>query len=142
MLRAISVLIAALLAVCFSAGAPAVAADYCITLGAPFAATYVGKNFTVPKAGECADWVGECTVGCSPDNVQSGVACTASNGSHVSLGITIFYLADNREFTWIRLDLPAATGSGNTNYLEPTNPPNLTQNFPAKGASCPAQSLR
>ena len=135
--RSTSVLVALTFAACLSANAPAVAADYCITLGAPLVqpTTYVGKNFTIPKAGECASWFGQCK-GCSPDNVQNGVACTASNGSQVSFGITTFYMASNRQFDWIRLDRDG-TGSGNMNYLTPATPP--TQNYTAKGAICPVQ---
>ena len=103
------------------------------------ARTYVGIGFAIPKAGECATWRGFCSSGCSPDNVQTGVACTASNGSHVSFGLTIFYLASNRQFDWIRLDLPSETGSGNFNY---ENPALGTTNYSAKGATCPAEPVR
>jgi hypothetical protein len=138
MARKISYLIPLVFAVWSLATAPAFAADYCVTLGAPLGETYVGKAFTVPKAGDCVNWRGLC-LGCSPDNVQSGVACTASNGSHVSLGITTYYLASNRQFDWIRLDLPGSTGSGNLNYQ---NPALGTQNYTAKGAACATQPVR
>jgi len=61
---------------------------------------------------------GFCQSGCSPDNVQTGTACTASNGSHVSLGITTFYSPSNRQWDWIRLGLPGLTGSGNMNNFQ------------------------
>ena len=120
--------------------ASALGADYCIKQsGGSVGGTYVGIGFAIPKAGECATWRGFCSSGCSPDNVQTGVACTASNGSHVSFGLTIFYLASNRQFDWIRLDLPSETGSGNFNY---ENPALGTTNYSAKGASCPAEPVR
>ncbi len=142
MLGKTNILISLISAAWFLATAPAFAGDYCITLGGPQAGTYVGKDFKIPKPGECANWRGECSVGCSPDNVQAGVACTASDGSHVSLGITTYYLADNRQFDWIRLNLPTSVGSGNLNYLEPTNPPNQTQNYSPTGAECATQPVR
>jgi hypothetical protein len=80
---------------------------------------YAGKAFTVPAAGQCALWIGFCqSPGCSPDNVQTGTACTASNGSHVSFGITTFYSPSNRQWDWIRLDLPGLSGFGNVNNFE------------------------
>jgi len=137
MLRKIGDLIPLIGAVLVFAAAPAFAADYCISQSGVVSSTYVGKNFTPPKAGECATWQGFCK-GCSPDNVQTGVACTASNGSHVSFGITTFYLASNRQFDWVRLDLPGHTGSGNLNYQ---NPALGTQNYTAKGAPCASQPV-
>lgn len=92
------------------------AEDYCITQSGAVNATYVGKQFKLPAAGKCEAWYGFCH-GCSPDNVQTGTACTASDGSHVSFVITTAYLLTNRQFDWIRLNLPAQTGSGNLNYL-------------------------
>lgn len=79
---------------------------------------FTGKAFAVPAAGQCALWTGFCRSGCSPDNVQMGTACTASNGSHVSFGITTAYSPGNRQWDWIRLELPALTGFGNTNNLQ------------------------
>lgn len=142
MLRKISNLMLLIFAVWSLATAPAFAGDYCITQGGgTVGGTYIGKDFKIPKAGKCANWLGECK-GCSPDNVQAGVACTASNGSQVSFGLTTYYLASNRQFDWIRLDLPSSIGSGNLNYLQPTNPPNETQNYTATGAYCATQPVR
>jgi hypothetical protein len=92
--------------------------DYCIHGVSSIDVTYVGKQFKIPAAGKCETWSGFCRSGCSPDNVQTGTACTASDGSHVSFVITTAYLASNRQWDWIRLDLPAQTGSGNTNNLQ------------------------
>ena len=123
-------------AMAFNAGAPAFAADpdYCIDQGGGVVSgTYVARNFNLPKAGECVKWEGFCASGCSPDNVQSGVACTSSDGKHVSFGLTTFYLASNRQFDWIRLDLPNEKGSGNLNY---ENPALGTTNYTATGRRC------
>jgi len=119
------------------AAAPAFAADYCISQSGAISSIYVGKDFTPPKEGECKTWQGFCK-GCSPDNVQTGVACTASNGSHLSFGLTTSYLLSNRQFDWIRLELPSHTGSGNLNYQ---NPSLGTVNYTAKGAACAPQSV-
>ena len=138
MLGKIGGLIPLIGAVLIFAAAPAFAADYCISLGGGVVSSiYVGKDFAPPKAGACTTWQGFCK-GCSPDNVQTGVACTASNGSHVSFGITTFYLASNRQFDWVRLDLPGDSGSGNFNYQ---NPALGTQNYTAKGAPCANQAV-
>jgi hypothetical protein len=138
MLRKISGLIPLIGAALAFASAPAFAADYCINLSGPVSSTYVGKDFTPPNAGQCKTWQGFCSQGCSPDNVQTGVACTATNGSHISFGLTTFYLLSNRQFDWIRLDLPSHTGSGNFNYQ---NPSLGTINYSAKGATCATQSV-
>jgi hypothetical protein len=117
--------------------APALAADYCINLSGAVSTIYVGKEFTPPNAGECKTWLGFCK-GCSTDNVQTGVACTASNGSHLSLGLTISYLLSDRQFDWIRLGLPSHSGSGNLNYQ---NPSLGTVNYTAKGATCATEPV-
>jgi hypothetical protein len=117
-------------------GAPAAAAgpDYCIEKsGGVVGGTIVARDFNLPKAGECVKWEGFCASGCSPDNVESGVACASSDGAHVSFGVTTFYLASNREFDWVRLDLPAETGSGNLNYQNPALP---TVDYTATGKPC------
>jgi hypothetical protein len=97
-------------------------ADFCVRGNKPtlpsIDVVYAGKAFTVPAAGQCALWTGFCQSGCSPDNVQTGTACTASNGSHVSFGITTFYSPSNRQWDWIRLDLPGLSGFGNVNNFE------------------------
>jgi hypothetical protein len=139
MLRKLARSISLALAICSLAAASAYA-DYCITKGGGVVGgVSVGKGFKIPKAGECTEWRGLCTSGCSPDNVQDGVACTASDGSHVSFGITTYYLASNRQFDWIRLNLPGASGSGNLNYQLPALG---TQNYTATGAACGAQPVR
>jgi hypothetical protein len=120
----------------FGGGAPAIAAgpDYCIARGGGVVGgSLVARNFDLPKAGECVKWEGFCASGCSPDNVESGVACASSDGAHVSFGVTTYYLASNREFDWVRLDLPAETGSGNLNYQIPALG---TVNYTAAGKPC------
>ena len=130
----ISHLIAATLpVVCSAAARSADAADYCIKLSGSATSTYVGKGFTPPSSGTCKAWQGFCTNGCSPDNVQIGIACTASNNSHISFGITTYYLLSNRQFDFIRLNLPSHTGNGNFNYQ---NPALGETNYTAAGASC------
>jgi hypothetical protein len=122
--------------VAFASGAPAFAAgpDYCIARGGGVVGgTIVARNFNLPNAGECVKWEGFCASGCSPDNVESGVACASSDGAHVSFGVTTYYLLSDREFDWIRLDLPAETGSGNFNYQ---NPALGTVNYTATGKRC------
>ena len=122
--------------VAFSSGTTAFAAgpDYCIDRGGGVVGgTFVARNFNLPKSGECVKWEGFCASGCSPDNVESGVACTASDGAHVSFGVTTYYSASNREFDWVRLDLPAETGSGNLNYQNPALP---TVDYTATGKPC------
>jgi hypothetical protein len=112
---------------------PARADDYCITLTGSVQATYVGKAFAPPTAGNCQAWLGFCYGGCSPDNVQTGVGCTASDGSNISFGLTTSYLAGNRQFDWVRLGLPGQSGSGNLNYQ---NPSLGTTNYNASGGRC------
>jgi hypothetical protein len=112
---------------------PAWGTDYCITLSGAASSTYVGKAFSLPSAGDCKAWQGVCQNGCSPDNVQTGVACTASDGSQVSFGLTTSYLLGDRQFDWIRLDLPGMAGSGNFNYQ---NPALGTTDYNARGAAC------
>jgi hypothetical protein len=111
---------------------PARAADFCITGTGSIGAVYVGRNLALPVAGKCAAWSGFCFSGCSPDNVQEGVVCSSSDGTHVSFGITTYYLATNRQFDWVRLDLPGLTGSGNLNYLLASG----TTTYTATGAAC------
>jgi len=133
MLRKLSDLIPLTLPVLGFSSAPAFAADYCIHLSGAVTSVYVGKDFTPPNAGECKTWRGFCSKNCSPDNVQTGIACTASDGSHLSLGLMTFYLLSNRQFDWIRLDLPNSTGSGNFNFQ---NPALGTTDYTARGGTC------
>ena len=117
-------------------GVPAAAAgpDYCIEKGGGVVGgTLVARDFNLPKAGECVKWERFCASGCSPDNVESGVACASSDGAHVSFGVTTYYLASNREFDWVRLDLPAEKGSGNLNYQNPALP---TVDYTSTGKPC------
>ena len=107
---------------------------YCIQLGPPVSTTtYVGLGFKVPPPGKCAAWLGFCT-GCSPDNVQTGSACTASKGAHVSFVLTTAYLATNRQWDFVRLDLPSQKGSGNMNTFETGF--GATISYPATGKAC------
>lgn len=110
------------------------AADYCVKSTGAINVTYVGKNFQIPAKGKCAVWSGFCSSGCSPDNLQTGAACTASNGSRVTFVLTTAYLADNRQWDFLRLDLPAGTGSGNSNNFQ--QGVNNTISYNAAGASC------
>ena len=111
------------------------AADYCIkSTSGPVNVTYVGKAFTVPAKGTCRTWSGFCATGCSPDNAQSGSACTASNGSHVTFALTTTYLANNRQWDFVRLDLPKQNGNGNLNDL--SSGVGSTVAYGAQGGAC------
>ena len=110
------------------------AKDYCIHGVGAIDVIYVGKQFKIPAAGKCETWSGFCSSGCSPDNVQTGTACTASDGSHVSFIINTAYLASNRQWDWIRLSLPSQTGSGNENNLQEGIED--TQPYTATGETC------
>jgi hypothetical protein len=111
------------------------AQDYCIEPGPPFVTSkYVGVGFKVPPPGKCVNWSGFC-MGCSPDNVQTGTACTASSGSHVSFVITTAYLANNRQWDFVRLNLPSQTGRGNSNNLQ-TGIGSTTSYAKATGFGC------
>ena len=109
------------------------AADYCIEGVSSVNVTYVGKNFKVPAAGKCVDWFGFCSSGCSPDNLQTGTACTASDRSHVSFVITTAYAGGNRQWDWIRLDLPDETGNGN---LKSSSDIGSIISYAAAGGTC------
>ncbi len=123
----------AIAALTIAAAGPAHAADYCIMLTGTVGSTYVGKGFVPPSAGNCAVWRGFCSKGCSPDNVQIGIVCTSSRNTHISFGLTTYYLASNRQFDFIRLTLPSHSGTGNLNYQ---NPALGTVNYNAKEVSC------
>jgi hypothetical protein len=111
------------------------AADYCIkSVNAPISVTYVAKAFAVPPKGTCRTWSGFCVSGCSPDNSQTGSACTASNGSHVTFALTTMYLANNRQWDFVRLDLPSQSGKGNSNNLQ--EGVGQTISYDAKGGNC------
>jgi hypothetical protein len=112
--------------------AAARAADFCISNSGEVSSVFVGRGLALPMAGKCAVWKGFCFSGCSPDNVQDGTVCTSSDGTHVSFGITTYYLASNREFDWVRLSLPGLTGSGNLNYLLSSG----TVSYNSAGAAC------
>jgi hypothetical protein len=116
-----------------SSGERTNAADYCIKSSGVINVTYVGKIFQLPPKGACRAWSGFCA-GCSPDNVQTGSACTASNGSHVSFVLTTAYILNNRQWDFIRLDLPAQSGSGNSNEL--SGGTGATVSYSAKGGVC------
>ena len=136
-MRRIQVFVLVLLAGAFVAlmAVNARAQGYCIKPGPPFStSTYVGIGFKVPPPGKCANWLGFCT-GCSPDNIQTGTACTASGGSHVSFVITTAYLANNRQWDFVRLNLPSQKGGGNSNNLQ-TGIGSTTSYVSASGHAC------
>jgi hypothetical protein len=112
----------------------AAAADFCLTGTGKINVMYVAKGFKVPAKGTCAVWSGFCASGCSPDNIQTGAACTASDGSHVSFALTTAYLLSNRQWDWVRLDLPALTGNGNFNDFEEGF--GATVSYDASGGRC------
>jgi hypothetical protein len=120
-------------------GTPAQAAlnAYCITTST--GQVYVGLKVKIPLKGKCVAWSGFCSTGCSPDNVQTGTACTASDDSHVSFEINTAYLASNRQWDWVRVDLPANTGSGNFNDL--ASGIGGTVSYTATGAKCTAPAV-
>lgn len=129
------ILTAALSATALTANAK----DYCIHGVGNVNVTYVAQQFKIPGPGKCAAWMGFCSAGCSPDNLQTGTACTSSDKKHVSFVITTAYAASNRQWDWVRLDLPAQTGSGNLNDL--SSGIGGTQNYNATGGFCSTQPV-
>jgi hypothetical protein len=86
-------------------------ADYCID--APGISPFVLRAFKIPKAGECSTLIGTHVF-----SVLSGVACTASNGDHVTFGFTR-YSERQRAIYHIDLHLASQNGVGDELLLPP-----------------------
>jgi hypothetical protein len=82
------------------------AKDYCFNVGPTY--ELIGQRFTIPKKGQCTRWNGFTSVR-AVNSPAMGTACTASNGSKLSLTITTgvgaFILIDS-----ITLSLPSLNG--------------------------------
>jgi hypothetical protein len=84
------------------------ASDFCITNGD----TVVGKNFRIPSKGKCKPWLGYTVNDEGGPNSGTGTACTASDGSHVTIEITTMYPASGDTiFATIMLPLPLGSGA-------------------------------
>ncbi len=84
---------------------PAPGRDYCIDRsGGVVGGTLVARNCQTCQT-RVNVWNGKASAQADvpPDDVESGVACASSDGAHVSLGVSTYYLLSDREFDWIRL---------------------------------------
>jgi hypothetical protein len=98
------------------------ASDYCISFPATPSFVVVGRGFTIPGKGQCKAWLGF-----SPQNGEnspsSGVGCTSSDGSHLSLTFTTAFPqssieGDFYEEDQMSLALPSQTGNDFYTYFE------------------------
>jgi len=113
--------------------APALAADYCLSLLGG-GNVYVGKKFKLPKKGKCAVWSGFCSNLCSA-NVQTGTACTSADGTQAYFQITTAYIGSSgRESASI--DLQLETQSGDASVLTYTTGGNASFESAVTGAKC------
>jgi len=97
------------------------AGDYCISF--PSAPTFVvvGRGFTIPGKGQCKAWLGF-----SPqfgdNSPSSGVGCTSSDGSHLSLTFTTTFPqnseGDAHEEDQMSLALPSQTGNDFSTFFQ------------------------
>ena len=101
--------------------------DYCIDNLVSPNDPFVLKAFKIPKAGECTTVIGHHVFA-----VLSGVACSASNGSHVTFGFTR-YNEHSRATYHIDLQLPSQFGGGDELQL-PAGP--IFFGFGAFGGAC------
>jgi hypothetical protein len=81
-----SVLVGVLTMVAMSP-AVAMAKNYCITGFPNSSFVLVGEGFTVPSKGSCKAWLGFNPI-LGRDNPVSGVGCTSSDGTNLSLNLT------------------------------------------------------
>jgi len=90
------------------------AKDYCISFTAVPGIMLVGSGFSVPKKGTCKSWLGFDAGSLVTVNVpSSGVGCTSSDGSHLSLTLTLSNPEEGGIFgvDSITMTLPAQTGT-------------------------------
>jgi hypothetical protein len=67
------------------------AADYCIRTNGGFGnggASFIGKNFALPAAGECAPWSGFTKALNSVIAISAGTACRSTDGKSLELTIS------------------------------------------------------
>jgi hypothetical protein len=67
------------------------AADYCIKTNGGFGnggASFIGKNFTLPTAGQCVPWSGFTKAFNSVIAISAGTACRSTDGKSLELTIS------------------------------------------------------
>ncbi len=98
------------------------ASDYCISFPSAPSFVVVGKGFTIPGKGQCKAWLGF-----SPEDGEnspsSGVGCTSSDGSHLSLTFTTAFPqesigGDAHEEDQMSLALPSQTGTDFSSFFQ------------------------
>jgi hypothetical protein len=121
--------IVSVVAILILAPALACAKDYCL-LPAP---TYGlrGQGFTIPKKGQCTRWNGFTTIQ-GENGPALGTACTASNGSKLSLTITSGF--DSIFIDSMTLSLPSLNGTDYTSILGGSGAPIIST---VAGGLCP-----
>jgi hypothetical protein len=66
------------------------AANYCIAVGGGFGGggtSFIGRDFTVPAAGNCVPWSGFTKTATTVILFTSGVGCTSSNGKVLTVSV-------------------------------------------------------
>ena len=85
------------------------AGDFCITETSAPSNVFIGKSFRIPPKGKCKAWIG------FTPNIftfpNTGSACTASDGSHVTFNIaaTVLDGAADGEAAFFDVSLPSLT---------------------------------
>jgi hypothetical protein len=116
--------------------------DFCIRV--EDGTLFIGKSFSVPNKGKCKPWLGFSydTHPLSDPGFgfvhQTGVACTASDGSHVTIALEMIVPIGNARLNGdiITLPLPGLTGGTDwsaNGYVSPT--------FAADMVDCPSQPV-
>src|SRR5580765_5169613 len=94
------------------------AKDFCVqtddsAIASPGSHTlFVGKHFSIPRSGKCKPWLGftpNLHETPYPSGQQSGVACTASDGTHVTFSISTQIPTYGFALDVITLPLPSLT---------------------------------
>ncbi|HZP45536.1 MAG TPA: hypothetical protein VFB15_07790 [Candidatus Binataceae bacterium] len=115
--------------------APASAKSYCITGWPNPAWDDIGVGFTVPAKGKCKSFTGF-----NPANAinmpLSGVGCTSSDGTNLSLTLTVSAPGSFVEIDDVSLSLPSGTGSGGCEILESSSETSCTPLTTLVGAKC------
>ena len=83
------------------------AKDFCISLAGGFR-TYIGKGFSVPGKGTCKAFNALVQPPFGGINFAGGMACTASDRSHVTFSLT--FASRPADADVVDLPLPAMTG--------------------------------
>jgi hypothetical protein len=107
--------------VLFTTATPTAAGDFCIDEGG--GSIWVGKNFRLPRPGQCKPWHGFLLTSFSNVSLSTGTGCTASDGTKFRLHLS--NIRENVVFEdYIILPLPSLTNGTNDEYI--TAPPALT----------------